>query len=115
MSGNATSGIGNGAGIYPLRSPVLIVEKPRGTNRFDDERHSDQQRAHSRRSNETCKTASHSGTDRASDWNGARPNSVFVAQVLGQILNKEEYVCRSNRAAYRERGALPAQVYDAQV
>lgn len=115
MNGSATSGIGNGARIYPLRVPVLGVEKLRRANRFDDERRRDEPGAQTQRSNGDCKTASHFGTDRASDWNGTRLNSVFVAQVLGQILNKDGCISRSNRAAYGRRGAAVALICDARV
>jgi hypothetical protein len=103
MTGFGTFGISAAHRDYPLRGAALRVSKPYSANRFDGEREEIVHEKNSARENTGGEIPSRFETERARTWNGPRLNPAFAAQVLGQILIKNEYNPGSAVAAYGER------------
>jgi len=85
-----------------LRILPLRVAKPYDSNCFDGERGRDQKEQAPPREISRGEKTSRFGTATSRFWNTTCLNPVFAAQVLGQILIKNEYNPVSALAAYGE-------------
>ena len=103
MRADGTSGITGYAGNYPLRALAFRVGKAKPSKNLDDERGSD---AEARREQKSSMQSSQNETQHAPSWDAAQPNSAFVAQILGQILNDDERETASVRTAYSQPARL---------
>jgi len=100
MYSAGTFGIGPTQGNYPLRIAPLRAPKPRDDNRFDGEYEKDPRLDAGAPEIASAGISSRFETAHSRFWNGPRLNPAFAAQVLGQILTKNEYSPRSTVAVY---------------
>jgi len=100
MTGSGTFGIGATARGFPLRAVPLRAKGPKDARDFHGEREGECRSRAAIAADGPREDSSQFETDRAPDWRNAWLNCAFVAQVLGQMLTKNEY----DRSAFRVYG-----------
>lgn len=102
MTGNGLITSVNAAGMAPLRARVLRVEKARRSGNLNEDTPRGTEDDGCGGGHRSARNLSQSDTHRSvPPWHGARLDSAFVAQVLGQRLHADRDL-RSVFSAYEE-------------
>ncbi len=113
MNGPATFAIARAQGDYALRIRPLRAAKPFTSNQFHGERETADARQNDIRKKSEAREASRFETASVRFSRAPRASSAFAAQVLGQILIKNEHKPAST--AYRKPARILAQACDLSV